>query len=100
MTNEYKYTLSQDWIDKVKHMVEFANGGTQVSVKLKSGKVIKRVLISNCKWIIAVRGFSDLPFSLESINEIYQTEEDKSPAKKGGWKFFGLPSSVERYRKK
>ena len=92
MKDDFKYTLSQNWIDKIKHMDEFSNGGTQVTIRLKNGKTFEKVLISNCKWIIAIRGYSDLPFSLDSIDDIYQTEQDKNPSERGNWNFFGLPN--------
>ncbi len=69
-------------------MEEFANGATQVTIKLKNNSTIRNVLISNCKSIIAVRGYKDLPFSLNEISDIYQTEEDKNPIKRDEWYYW------------
>jgi hypothetical protein len=69
-------------------MAEFAMGGTQVTVRLKDGRLIPGVLISNCTHPMAVRGFKDLPFKLEDIADIFQTEEDKNPKQRGGWYFW------------
>jgi hypothetical protein len=84
----FKYTLPDTWIEKVAQMEEFANGATQVSVKTKSGAVIENVLISNSKHIVAVRGYRDLPFSIDDIVEIFQTNEDKNPQQRGNWEFW------------
>ena len=81
----FKYRLHDAWVRKVSNMEEFANGGTQVTVKLKDGKLILGVLISSCTYIIAARGHKDLPFKLDDIDDIFQSEEDKNPRERGGW---------------
>jgi hypothetical protein len=93
---KYRYTLPEHWIDKVVHMAEFAMGGTQVTMRLKDGRHVPGVLISNCTHPIAVRGFKDLPFRLEDIADIFQTDEDKNPKRRGGWDFWDqtAPSST------
>ncbi len=91
-THRYKYTLPRELIEKVANLGEFHLGGTQVHVKLVDGRVFPGVLISNCKWIIATRGYKDLPFSIEAIEEIFQSEDDENPAVRGGWDFFGKES--------
>jgi hypothetical protein len=85
---EFKHTLPRHWIDKVRLFYEFANGGTQVSIKVKSGDVYSKVLISNCKHIIAMRNHESLPFDIDDIVDIFQTEEDKNPTQRGGWFFW------------
>ncbi len=84
----YKYSLSDVLREKVMSLDEFANGATQVTVRLISGKEIPGVLISDSSYIIATRGFKDLPFSLDEIGDIFQTSEDKNPSKRGGWDFW------------
>jgi hypothetical protein len=69
-------------------MESFANGGTQVTVKLRDGREIEKVLVSNAMYPVAVRGFKDLPFSLDEIADIYQTNEDKNPTQRGNWEFW------------
>jgi hypothetical protein len=83
-----RYTLSEHWVAQIAEMAEFAMGGTQVTVRLKDGRLITGVLISNCTHPIAVRGFKDLPFGLEDIADIFQTEEDRNPKQRGGWHFW------------
>jgi hypothetical protein len=85
---KFKYTLNPYWIDRVSHMSEFANGATQVSVRTTDETVYQKVLISNATWIIAMRGQKELPFSLEDIVDIFQTEEDENPRERGGWYFW------------
>jgi small nuclear ribonucleoprotein (snRNP)-like protein len=44
---------------RVSGMEDFANGATQVSVKLKDGRVISGILISGSANIVAARGQKD-----------------------------------------
>ena len=85
---KFRYTFPAEWIDKLSMMESFANGGTQVTVKLRDGREIKEVLVSNSMWPVAVRGFKDLPFAINEIADIFQTEEDKNPKQRGGWDFW------------
>lgn len=85
----FRYVLPQKWIDKVNREIEeFANGGAQVTIKIKNGAVFEKVLISNSMWLVAARGYKDLPFAIDDIVEIYQTEEDKNPSQRGNWEFW------------
>jgi len=85
---KFKYCLSEDLKKKCAALTEFRNGGTQVKVKLRSGDVFKNVLISNSSYIVAVKGFDKLPFDVDEIEEIYQSDEDKRPPEVSGWIFF------------
>jgi len=85
---KYKYKLSNAWVSKVSDMTEFANGGTQVSIKAIDGKTYHNILISNSSYIIAMRGYKDLPFALAEIVDIYQTDDDKNPKERGGWDYW------------
>jgi hypothetical protein len=86
---KFKYVLPQNWIDKVSYELEsFANGGTQVTIKTKNGVVFEKILISNSMWLVAARGYKDLPFAIDDIADIYQKDEDKNPSKRGDWDFW------------
>lgn len=85
---EFKHKLPNHLIQKALDFREFANGGAQVTVKLKDGRIFEKALISNATAIIALRGYSELPFPVEEVSEIYQTEEDQSPQQRGGWEFW------------
>ncbi|MEO0454737.1 MAG: hypothetical protein AAFY98_11470 [Verrucomicrobiota bacterium] len=85
---EFKYHLPEELIEVAKHFKEFANGGAQATFKLKNGRKFGQGLISNSTWIIAMRGHQDLPFELEEIDSIYQTEEDKNPKERGEWYYW------------
>jgi len=67
---------------------EFANGGAQATVELKDGRKFEKVLISNSTAIIAVRGFEEPPFNVEDIARLYQTDADKNPTERGGWRYW------------
>ena len=69
-------------------MEEFSNGATQVTVYLKNQLIFKQVLVSQSKYIIAIRGHSDLPFEISEISDIYQLPDDKDPAIRGKWDFW------------
>ena len=85
---KFKYTLPERCISQTKNFSEFRNGASQATIVTESGEVFHRVLISNAKYIVAVRGFDDIPFEPNSIKEIFQTEEDKSPTEIGGWVYW------------
>ncbi len=84
----FKYTLPDHLVKKVANMAEFANGGTQVTIRLKDGGQYNSALISNCMWIVAMRGHKDLPFDLSEIEDVFQTELDKRPAERGNWEYW------------
>ena len=84
----FKHTLPDHLVDKVSNLEQFTNGGTQVTVRLKNGDVFQEVLISNSTWITAMRGYTDLPFGLDDIADIYQMEDDKNPKERGGWHYW------------
>jgi hypothetical protein len=39
-------------------------------------------------YLVAIRGHANLPFAVGDIADVFQTEEDKNPAERGGWKFW------------
>jgi hypothetical protein len=83
-----RYRLPDVLISKVSYMSEFANGGAQVTVRLKDGCEVPEVLVSNSSYIIAVRGYKQLPFRIEDIDDIFQSDTDKNPREHGGWDFW------------
>lgn len=85
---KFKYRLPDLWIAKTSVMEEFANGATQVTVRLTDGREVEKVLLSDAMYVIAARGFKDLPFSTDEIADIFQTGDDKSPAKRGEWEYW------------
>jgi hypothetical protein len=85
---KFKYQLPDYWIAKVESMAEFANGATQVTVFLKNGIAISEVLILDSQYIVATREYDELPFDISDISNIQQTELDKHPQKRGGWKYW------------
>jgi hypothetical protein len=78
----FKYTLSKCWVDKVADLLQFCDGGKQVHILTKDGAIYKQVLISNSMYVIAINGYKDLPFGLDDIADIYQTEEDENITRK------------------
>lgn len=84
----FKYAVPAKFLPKVRALKEFANGGMQVTVRLKGGREIPQVLLSDATYLVAARGFDDLPFKLEDIEDVFQSVEDKNPREKGEWKFW------------
>ena len=80
---KFKYALPVDLVYKVAGMKEFANGATQVTVRLKDGREIFGVLVSNATYLVATRGYKDLPFQVGEIEDLYQRDEDRSPCATG-----------------
>ena len=85
---KFKYTLPKNLIEKAKVLREFTNGGMQVSMRLKSGDIFSKILLSNATWVVAMRDHKDLPFRIDEIEDVFQAEEDKTPENRGGWEFW------------
>ncbi len=84
----YRYQMPAPLKEQALHLEEFANSGAQCHARLRNGTVQPGLLISNATAIIAMRGQDELPFAVEDIAELYQTEEDRSPEQRGSWRFF------------
>lgn len=84
----FKYELPTQLSKRAESFQEFANGAMQVTVKLRSGLEIKQVLLSDARYIVAVRGHIDLPFEIDEIADIYQDPDDERPANRSGWHFW------------
>ncbi|ABI81834.1 hypothetical protein Pcar_3214 [Syntrophotalea carbinolica DSM 2380] len=85
---KFKYQLPPELVTKCSEFSEFANGGAQVTILLKNGKLFKEALVSNSMYLVAMRGHPYLPFSIGDIADICQTEEDKNPSQRGNWDFW------------
>lgn len=85
---KFKYRLPDDWIARVAGMEEFANGAMQVTVRLKNGREVPGVLISDGIYLVATRGFKDLPFGVDEVSDIFQSQDDKNPQQRGGWDYW------------
>ena len=85
---QFRYKLPAHLTDQALALEEFANGGSQCHVRLKDGTVHSGLLVSNATAIIAMRGQRDLPFSVDSVAVLFQTDEDRSPVVRGNWEYF------------
>jgi hypothetical protein len=85
---KFRYELRPELFAKANTLEEFANGAMQVSVLLNDGRRFPDVLLSDGKYVIAMRGHLELPFSIEDVAEIYQSDDDRKPKQRGGWKFW------------
>jgi hypothetical protein len=85
---QFRYPLPAYLSDQALALSEFANGGAQCHVRLKDGTVHSGLLISNATAIVALRGHHDLPFSVDSVALLFQTDEDRSPVVRGDWEYF------------
>jgi hypothetical protein len=84
----YRYRLPERLKESAFRLEEFANGGAQCHVRLRSGLIQEGVLVSNSTAIVAMRGQKDLPFAIDDIEELFQTDDDRSPTKRGDWSYF------------
>lgn len=85
---KYRYELPEHWVRVVVGMEEFTNGAAQVSVRLRDKREFHRILITGSAYVAAMRGYRELPFALDDLEEIYQTDEDKNPKARGDWDFW------------
>ncbi len=84
----YRYPLPERLAAQSALFEEFSNGGAQCHAQLQDGSVYDGLLISNATAIIAMRGHEQLPFALESIAVLFQTDDDRNPHQHAGWAFF------------
>jgi hypothetical protein len=85
---KYHYPLSEGLVAQATLLEEFANGAAQCHARLNDGEVFGGLLLSDATAIIAMRGHVALPFAVEAIDRLFQTEEDKSPTLRANWQFF------------
>jgi hypothetical protein len=85
---QFCYKLPAHLTDQALALEEFANGGAQCHARLKDGSIHSGLLVSNATAIIAMRGHHDLPFSVDSVTSLFQTDEDRSPVVRGNWEYF------------
>ena len=80
-----KYKLPEHLIRKAARFSEFAMGGAQITVKLRNGNEVHEALLSNCTYIVAVRGYDALPFKITDVADVYQTSEDEGNRDRAKW---------------
>ena len=85
---KYRCPIPEALKDHAAGLVEFANGGAQATIELADGRRFENALISSGLAVAAVRGYDNPPFRSEEIARIYQTDSDKNPTQRGGWKFW------------
>ena len=91
----YEYPIPTRLLPEANILEEFANGGAQCHAQLDNGSIHEGLLISDARAIIAMRGHDRLPFEVDSILRLFQTEEDKSPRQRDGWAYFDSWSTRE-----
>ena len=64
---KYKYELSENLRNQAATFKEFANGAAQASVSLKNGAEFSGLLISDGRYLVAMRNESDLPFRINCV---------------------------------
>ena len=84
----HRYPLAKRLQDQATTFEELANGGAQCHARLLDGTAYGGLLVSNSTAIIAMRGYITLPFKLDSIDCLFQGDEDRNPTERGGWQFF------------
>jgi hypothetical protein len=85
---KYKYELPDILKIKAAGFKEFANGAAQASVLLKNNLKFGGLLVSDGRYLVAMRNQTDLPFGLQDIADIYQHPEDANPENRTGWDFW------------
>jgi hypothetical protein len=84
----HRHPLPTRLVEQANALVEFANGGAQCHVRLRDGRLLPGVLVSNSTAIVAMRGFKDLPFRVEDIQALEQLDDDAAPSTRADWHFF------------
>ena len=84
----FRYPLPQQLSLQAASLEEYASGAVQCHAELREGFVHSGLLVSNASAIVAMRGETELPFTVDSIVRLFQTTEDKSPFQRGDWGYF------------
>jgi len=66
---------------------EFKQDASIVSVRLKSGKVFKQVLLLYPDNIIGMKGYRSLPFEVNEVMEVFQDTVDLASRSERDWLF-------------
>lgn len=85
---EFRYQLPERYVEVALKLSEFANGGMQVTIVTKDGRVHSGILISACRYIVAMHDHDDLPFLPQDIDEVFQTDEDRDSKPRGRWRYW------------
>ena len=85
---QYQYALPERLAIQASSFEEFANGAAQCHAVLFDGTKHAGILISNATAVVAMREHLTLPFSIDSIESLYQIGEDGSPVNRDGWTYF------------
>ena len=91
----YRYPLPENLRQAALTLEEFANGAAQCHVKLKDSTIWPEVLVAGGVAIAAMRNHTALPFSLEEVDRLFQSDEDRSPRQRADWAFFDTWASGE-----
>ena len=84
----FRYPLSEQLSLQAVSLEEYACGAAQCHVELCDGSVHGGLLVSNASAIVAMRGKTELPFTVDSIDRLFQTTADKNPSRRGDWSYF------------
>jgi hypothetical protein len=84
----YRYQLPEHLRKQASSFAEFANGAAQCHARLRNGAVVSGLLVSGGIAIAAMRGATELPFSVSEIALLFQAGDDMSPTQRSGWTFF------------
>ena len=70
---------------------EFKQDAAIVSVELDDGRVFPGVVVLFPNYIIAMEGYSDLPFDPAKVIRVLQTAQDLKSRSKSDWVWFPHP---------
>ncbi|MDP8219099.1 MAG: hypothetical protein P9M03_10275 [Candidatus Theseobacter exili] len=87
MPYKYKYKLPDQFLRITKDFDEFKDGAMIATVELINKQKYK-ILILMYTDIIGVKNHDHLPFDVNDIIQVYQTEEDKNPKDIKEWNMF------------
>jgi|APAra7269096661_1048516.scaffolds.fasta_scaffold00053_34 hypothetical protein len=83
----YRYPLPPSLAQQVTAFEEFASGAAQCRARLRDGSSIEG-LLCNGSALIARQAQAVLPFRMEDVDSLFQTDEDRTNYKRTGWVFF------------
>ena len=84
-----KFEISLDIISRDGPFEEFKQDASIVTIELSSGETISNVFLLYPNKILAIKGYSKLPFKLSNIARVYQGAQDLKTRSSSNWQWFG-----------
>jgi hypothetical protein len=81
----YRHRIPEEVMRRAGALQEFAMDASIASIRVKGGKIFSPVVIVYPDFIAAIEGFDHLPFTVEDVEAVFQSEEDLKKRSNSSW---------------